>query len=89
MLGFCWLYLLCTGARTETESAVGKSKGFGPWVEGIKMLLEAKVDVNHKTRGDRGTKCTPLHFAYEYNDTEVGFCVLLAWLDAAQGAMYR
>ena len=34
------------------------------------MLLEAKADVNHRTRGVRGRASTALHFAYENNCTE-------------------
>jgi hypothetical protein len=70
----CAVCVVCAFCRAgaSAEGEVRKSKNKGPFIQGLQMLLEAKADVNHRTRGDKAGHSTALHFAYEHNNQEVG-----------------
>eukprot|EP00750_Incisomonas_marina_P027244 INCI6158.4.p1 GENE.INCI6158.4~~INCI6158.4.p1 ORF type:complete len:497 (-),score=88.86 INCI6158.4:3055-4545(-) len=71
--GFAALHI-AAGARSSMEVSLGKHKNKGPWIPGIRLLLERKADVNYRTRDKGGIGSTPLHFAYEQNCKEVRGC---------------
>ena len=67
--GFAALHY-AAGARPQGVGAITKMQKKGPFMPALRMLLEAKADVNHRTQGGRAKSSTPLHYAYEHNHKE-------------------